>query len=179
MWGNVLWFETAEGPAVVISKRKVKIVMLSRTCILTFALLILLCSAPAVRGDEVDELKTAFEQAIAALNKRDLDTWLDGMDEGIIYFSPTLPVPAVGKEINRQFWQNLFNTSHTISFTSITPQFHVTGSTGVVWGYYVLVTQPDEISINAIVGAYSATFTKADGKWHAVVIHNSVLPTDN
>ncbi len=143
---------------------------------LALALVMSLMTPPVTYGGDVDELKTIFEQGVAALNKRDLKAWISLMDDGIVFFSPNLPLPVVGKEVNLRVWQNVFEENMSITFTPIKPEFHVTGSTGVVWGYYVLVAQPSDVAVNAVVGRYTVTYTKLGGKWRAVVIHNSLLP---
>jgi ketosteroid isomerase-like protein len=143
--------------------------------LLTGALLGAFFTPPPVRSADFDELQAIFDQALKALNTGNVDAWIALMDDGVVYFPHNLPFPIVGKDDNKKMWQAMFDENEKVTFVPIDPQFHITGSTGVAWGYYVLVTQQTE-TIDAIFSRYTVTYAKTDGQWRIVVVHTGIPP---
>lgn len=146
--------------------------------LLTGALLGTLFTPLPVRSADLDELQAIFDQSLKALNTSNVDAWIALMEDGVVYFPYNLPFPVVGKDDNKKIWQAMFDENEKVTFIPIDPQFHIAGSTGVAWGYYVLVAQQAE-TIDAIFSRYTVTYAKTDDQWRIVVVHTGIPPGPN
>jgi ketosteroid isomerase-like protein len=127
---------------------------------------------------DIGDLKAAFEQTVGAFNSRNLDACVASAHDRVVLFGAFSPFPAEGKEAVRQVYETFFTNYERASFTVIYPQFHVTGSTGVAWGYYALTAKPVDGPVETSYGRYTFTFAQPDGKWAAVAAHFSWLPSE-
>lgn len=132
-----------------------------------------------VRGDDVAELKATFEQNTAALNKHDLDAHMAFWHDEVVVFGPVAPFPVEGKAALRQLTQAVFTNSESATWTVISPQYRVIGSTGVVYFYDAAAIKPKDGLLQSHVRRITATRTKLDGKWVGVAVHVSPLKVGN
>ena len=146
-----------------------------RSWLLIGALAGMFFSPLSVQSDDLDELQAVFDQSLKALNAGDVDTWIGLMDDGVVYFPINLPFPVVGKDANKKMWQAMFDEHEKVTFVPIDPQFHMTGSTGIAWGYYILIVQQTE-TIDAIFSRYTVTYARTDDQWRIVVVHTGIPP---
>jgi ketosteroid isomerase-like protein len=64
----------------------------------------MLCTPFAARGDDMADLKAAFEQIVAAYGARDLDTLTASMHNEITLFGFISPFPVDGKVAVQQYF---------------------------------------------------------------------------
>ena len=125
---------------------------------------------------DVDELRTTFEQVIAAINRRDADAWASFVHADFVVFPPLSPFAVEGKAAFRQFAQMFFAGSERVTVTPINPQFRVTAGTGVIWTHLALTVKPHDGPLQTIFVREIVTYAKVGGKWQAVSNHLSRLP---
>jgi ketosteroid isomerase-like protein len=128
---------------------------------------------------DVDSFKTAFERLVEALNSRDLETLTEGMHDGVTLFGAVAPSPIEGKEAARQVYQALFANTESATVALRQPQYRVTDTTGIAWGYATLTFKPKDGPLETRVVRYTETFTKQDGQWLRVAVHHSLIPSGN
>ena len=126
---------------------------------------------------DIDDFKATFEQAIAAINRRDLEAWAALWDDGVMRFSPFSPFPEDGAVALQQEFRGFFATHERISLTPINPQYRVFGNTGVAWGHFALMLKPKDGSARGELLCYTDTLAKVNGKWRFVAIHVSRMPS--
>ena len=81
---------------------------------------------------DVDDLRAAFEQAVALFNARDLKAWSTFNHEQLVFFSPAAPFAVDGRDNVVQAMQTLLANSDNIVWKMINPQFRVIDNTGAV-----------------------------------------------
>lgn len=165
--------------------------MLYRRAIFMFVLTAFLFAPSAAPGDDVDDLKAAFEQHIAAANRRDLDAFVAGWHDQFVTFGLTSPFPTVGKATARQVFQNIFTNNESFTLTPMNVQYRVIGNTGIIWGHAVATIKPKDGPIQSTFFRYNATYVKLvlnpllsesqgeDGKWVMVTSHASPIQVGN
>jgi len=139
--------------------------MVYRQRILVVALGALLFAPLAVHGDDVDDLKASFKQTITAYNARDLDALVAGQHNHLMYFGPLSSSSLEGKDAARQAFQTLFANYESVTFTLFDPQFRVSGTTGVAWGFADVRLKPKNGPMATSFFHYTWTYAKVDGKW--------------
>jgi ketosteroid isomerase-like protein len=93
---------------------------------------------------DTDDLQATFEQAIAAINRRDLEAWAAFWDGGVMRFGPFSPFPADGADALHQEFQSFFAMHERLTLTPIHPQYRVFGNTGMAWGHFTLMLKPKD-----------------------------------
>ena len=126
---------------------------------------------------DIDDLKATFEQAIAAINRRDLEAWAALWDGEAMRFGPFSPFPADGATTLHQDFHGFFAMHESLTLTPINPQYRVFGNTGVAWGHFTLMLKPKDRPARVEFLCYTDTLTKANGKWLFVAIHVSRMPS--
>ena len=128
---------------------------------------------------DIDDLKTAFEQAVGALNARNLDAFSPLVHDEAIYFGPASLFPLEGKAARQQLFQRASTNNESVTITPMNPQFRIIGTTGIVWMHLALMRKPKDGPMTNV--AYMAcstwTFAKSDGQWLIVAEHHSPLPS--
>lgn len=138
--------------------------------------LILLPLSPALgRADDVDDLKTAFEQYVGAVSSRNLEALMILVHEEAVIYFPTIPFPSDGKAAIQQAYQSTFTNHESITLRPISPQYRVIGPIGLAWGHFALTRKPKDGPAATVFTRYSWTFGKADGKWVLVTGHASPI----
>lgn len=147
-----------------------------KAVVLSGVLTALLFAPLSARGDDVADLKTAFEQLVKALNSRDLNTLSALWHEHITTFQPTSPFPLDGPAMQRRVFQSLFENAESITVIPINPQFRVVNHTGMVWGHFTLIIKPKDGPVQTSFLRSTFIWTKADGKWVELAVHHSRIP---
>ncbi len=130
-------------------------------------------------GDDVDDLKAAHEQHIAALNKMDPDAYAAGWHEQMFFFPPLSPFAVDGKTASRQGIQNVFANHESITLTPRDFHYRVIDNTGLVWGHYIVARKPKDGPAVTAFSRYTATYVKSDGTWLLVSSHGSPVQVGN
>ena len=128
---------------------------------------------------DIDDLKATLEQAVAAINRRDLNAYSALWHEQIVAFPPFSPFPVDGKATLRQAAEANFANIESGALIPINPQYRVIGTTGLAWGHASLSLKPKDGPMRAVFIRYTWTFTKTDGQWREVAVHGSLLPSGN
>ncbi len=140
----------------------------------------MLLIAPSVaRGDDVEDLRAANEQYIAAINKQDLDGVMAFYHDQAVAFGPDAPFPAAGKAALRQIFQTLFSTNESITARPMNPQYRVIGSSGIVIGNGMAAVKPKDGPLQTSFLRVLQDWVKVDGKWLLVASHLSYIPPGN
>ena len=141
------------------------------TCLSFFLLFV----SPTVYGEDSTSLEANFKAEITALNSRDLDATLAQVHEGIVLFGIFSPFPSNGKEEFRQAVESYFGSYEEATFTPVSPQFRLVGTTAVAWGHYQLAGKPKGGQLTYSHGRYIFTHAQVDGKWLILSMHISPL----
>ena len=130
---------------------------------------------------DIDDLKAAFEQAVGALNTRNLGAFSAVVHDEAVYFGPGSPFPLEGKAARQQLFERGSTRSESVTVTPMKPQFRVIGTTGIVWMHVALMRRPKDGAMTNIadIACATCTFAKSDGKWLLVAEHYSLLPSGN
>jgi len=147
-----------------------------RTTVLAGMLATLLCAPVSVRGDDIADLKAAFEQLVKALNARDLDALAVLWHEQITTFQPNSPFPTDGPAVQRRVFQGLFDNAERITAIPINPQFRVVNNIGMVWGHFTMMIKPKDGPLQTSFLRSTFIWTKVEGKWVELAVHHSKIP---
>jgi ketosteroid isomerase-like protein len=128
---------------------------------------------------DLDDLKIAVEQWIAAYNSRNLDSIIAGTHEGVTFFNTVSPFALDGKVALRQLFEVQFMNFESALVTPINLQYRVIGMSGVAWGYVAIAIKPKDGPLRTIFARISWTWTKVDNTWLTVSMHQSLLPSGN
>jgi ketosteroid isomerase-like protein len=136
-------------------------------------------SIPAIgRGADVDELKTAVEQLIGALNKKDLDAWSPLVHDQAVGFGLISPFPADHKAALRQGFQGLFPSMESFTIVPLNWQYRVVGDSGFAWGHVMVTFKQKDGPTRIMWGREIMTWTKVGGKWQMLTVHASPIPAN-
>ena len=128
---------------------------------------------------EIDDLKAAFAQSNAAVNRRDLNALSSMFHDDAVQFGPFSPFPREGKTAFLQAFETIFANYESYTFTLINAQFRVIGTTGVVWSHFAVTQKPKDGPRTTYFGRAIWTFAKSEGRWLIVAAHLSRLPSGN
>jgi ketosteroid isomerase-like protein len=128
---------------------------------------------------DIDELAATFEQAVTAINRRDLGAYSALWHDQIVAFPPFSPFAVEGKATLRQMAEANLANVESANLTPINPQCRVIGTTGLAWGHAALTLKPKDGPMRSVFIRYSWTFTKVDGQWREVLVHGSLLHSGN
>ena len=135
----------------------------------------LLSFSSVAYGDDLAEVRTLFEKDIHLLNAHNNDAFSIAAHEDVVLFGIFSPFPVEGKEKFRQAVQEYFNNYEHAVITLIDPDYKAMGATGVAWGNFRLATRRKGGAQEYTDGRYMVTYTRANGKWHAISMHYSLL----
>jgi len=148
-----------------------------RRQILLASVIVIALGVPCVaRGADVDDLKTAFEQGVKALNAQDVDGFMALAHDQAVVFGAASPFPVDGKAAQRQTFQSAVNNRESTTFTPVNPQFRVIGDTGIAWGHAVITLKPKGGPLETQYVRYTLVYVKTDGKWLRAAGHVSWMP---
>jgi ketosteroid isomerase-like protein len=120
-------------------------------------------------------LQQRFIDDINALNSRNLSATTASVDDRVTLFGIFSPFPVEGKEKFRQAVQEYFDNYEHAVITLIDPDYKAMGATGVAWENFRLATRRKGGAQEYTDGRYMVTYTRANGKWHAISMHYSLL----
>jgi ketosteroid isomerase-like protein len=128
---------------------------------------------------DLEEVKGAVEQWLAAYNARDLEGIAAGTHEGVTFFNTVSPFALDGKVALRQLFERQFANFESALVTPINLQYRVMGMSGVAWGHVTIAIKPKDGPLRTIFARLSWTLTKENNKWLTVSMHQSLLPSGN
>jgi ketosteroid isomerase-like protein len=128
---------------------------------------------------DVDDLRAAYEQAIAKINERDLEGYFAFHHDQEVLFAPDGPFAIDGKATWRQALQRLFANSESMTVTPVNPQFRVIGDTGIVWTHHIVSIKPKDGPLQTMYLRFNAAFARIDGRWKFATVHLSRIPSGN
>ena len=153
--------------------------MLYRRTLLAVVMGMFLVMPSVARGDDVEDLRAANEQYIAAINKQDLDALMAFYHDQAVAFGPDAPFPAAGKAALRQIFQTLFSTNESITARPMNPQYRVIGSSGIVIGNGMTAFKPKDGPLQTSFLRVLQNWVKVEGQWRLVASHLSYIPPGN
>lgn len=127
---------------------------------------------------DIDDLKSTFEQLVAAISRRDLSSYSNFWHENIVACPIYAPSAVEGKSTLRRLAEENFDQFESVAFSPIDPQCRVIGSTGIVWGQTALSRKPKEAPPTTIYANFTFVFVNTDGQWREAALHVSPLPGD-
>jgi ketosteroid isomerase-like protein len=125
---------------------------------------------------DVDNLKTTFEQMVAAIDRRDAKAYAAFWHDQIVSFPPLSPFAMDGSATMRQLVEGYFSSVESESFAPIAPQYRVAASTGIVWGHAATTLKPKDGPLRTFFVRFTFTFTKTEDRWRLLLIHVSLMP---
>ena len=126
---------------------------------------------------DLDDLKAAVEQWIAAYNSRNLDAIAARTHDGVTFFNTVSPFALDGKAALKQLYQTQFTNFESSIVTPINLQYRIMGMSGVAWGHVAIAIKPKDGPLRTIFARLSWALTKEDNKWLPVSMHQSLLPS--
>jgi ketosteroid isomerase-like protein len=126
---------------------------------------------------DIDDLKSTFEQVVAAICRRDASAYSAIWHEQMVAFPPFSPFAVEGKETLRKAAEANFANAESVTFSPINPQCRVHGNTGLVWGHTALTVKPKDGPLNTLFARFTFIFAKTDGHWREVLAHVSQIPS--
>ena len=153
-----------------------------RMTLLSLATVMMLTVPGSLRAadDELRAVRSAFEDAVGALNSGSLDGFLDTVHEDALSFYSCGPTSGKqGREACALDWQLFFNTTTNARFETTNEQYRVIGDTGIAYGEYSLSVDYNSQGRQTVhEGRYTMTYTKVDGEWRIAMQHNTPAGED-
>lgn len=146
---------------------------------LVWALVLVSLATVGAYGDDVTDLKAVHEHHVTAVNQMDLDAFMAGWHDQVVYFSALSPFPVDSKAVFRQSFQNFFATSESFTLIPRQFQYRVIDNTGLVWGHFVSRRKPKDGPAVYTFNRYTATYVRSGGKWLLVSSHSSPIKVGN
>ena len=137
--------------------------------------LLFLCVAGAAYGDDLDEVKTAFNVDIKRFNAQDASAFSANAHDNVVLFGILSPFSVKGKTAITEMLERFFADSERVIFTPINPEFRIIGASALAWGHFTNTEVPAVGPREVIHGRYTFTYTKRDGKWFLIGLHFSPL----
>jgi len=126
-------------------------------------------------SQDLSGLQQSFTADINALNSRNLSAAVASIDDHLVLFGIFSPFPIAGKDAFRTAVQDYFENYEHAVITPIDPEYKAMGATGVAWGNFRLATRHKSGPQEYADGRYMLTYTRINGKWHAISMHYSLL----
>ncbi len=126
---------------------------------------------------DIDDLKAAFEQLVQAFNASDIDSLSECLHSDVMRFSLFIPFAEDGRAVMVNNLQASFAHQESRNWSQINPQYRVIGTTGIVWSNDRLSVKPKDGPMTSVYARTTITFAKVDGKWLALALHHSELPS--
>ena len=137
---------------------------------------IMIFSQPAL-ADDLADLKAAHKKILRAVNTGDVQSMFEIWQEGAIYISTEFGFPMVTSRARGiQVWSKLFE-KYVIQSMWYKVDYRVIGNTGLAWGTRTLMVRNKATGVGkrSFVRT-SQVWVKSEGKWGAVMEHNSPIP---
>ncbi len=130
-------------------------------------------------GSDMDDLKATVEQLFTGLSDRNADAVAATWHDKTVFFSSSSPFPIIGKTARERRLKAFFGSLELSKFQMVNTQYQITGDTGSVWGYLMVVTKRKDGPVTSRPIRYSIGYTKVDGKWLAVLTHATAIGVGN
>ncbi len=88
-------------------------------------LLIFLCTAPMVQGDDLGDVQNSFETTIRAFNTGNRDAFISSSHTDVVVYGALSAEATRGKEAFQQLIRDFVATHGAIHFTPVNPAFRV------------------------------------------------------
>ena len=137
--------------------------------------LLFLCVTGAAYGDDLDDVKAAFNADMKRFNAQDASAFSTDAHADVVLFGMLSPFAVKGKEAITNMLEGFFADSERITFTPINPEFRIVGGSALAWGHFTNTEVPAVGPREVIHGRYTFTYAKRDGKWLLVGLHFSPL----
>ena len=137
--------------------------------------LLFLCVTGAAYGDDLDDVRAAFNVDMKRFNAQDASAFSANAHTDVVLFGILSPFAARGKEAITNMLERFFADSERITFTPINPEFRIIGTSALAWGHFTNTEVPAIGPREVIHGRYTFTYAKRDGKWLLVGLHFSPL----
>ena len=153
-----------------------------RMTLLSLATVMMLTVPGSLRAadDELAAVRSAFEDAVGALNSGSLDGFLDTVHEDALSFYSCGPTSGKqGREACALDWQLFFNTTTNARFETKNEQYRVIGDTGIAYGEYSLSVDYNSQGRQTVhEGRYTMTYTDDlyEGRWRMAHRHAAQHP---
>ncbi len=153
--------------------------MLYRWTMLAVVLGVFLVTPSIARGDDVDDLRAAYEQYLAAFNQNDLAAATAFLHDEVMVFGLDGPFPIAGKAALLPLLEMLFSNSESYTARAINPKFRVIGSSGIIIGNGTATVKPKDGPLATSFVRVLQSWVKMDGQWRLVASHLSYVPPGN
>ncbi len=153
--------------------------MRTRCVVLLMALAaFMLTSQPAI-ADDLADLKATHMMLLKAVNTGDVKTMFEYWQEGGIYVGDEMGFPIVSiKARDIPMFTKWFET-YTLRTIWYKVDYRVIGNTGLVWGVRIRTVRNKTTGVGKRASLKtSMVFMKTEGKWEAVMEHNTPIPTE-
>ncbi len=138
-------------------------------------LLIFLCTAPMVQGDDMGDVQNSFETTIRAFNEGNQDAFISSSHTDVVIFGTLSPTAIKGKEAFQQLIRDFMAKHGATHLTPVNPAFRVAGTSALAWGHYIQRSTNEAGVPETFNGRYTFTYTKADTGWKLVALYFSQL----
>ncbi len=130
---------------------------------------------PTASANDLDEIRTSFERAVAALNAGNLDGFLDTVHDDALSFYACGPTSGKqGREACALDWQLFFTTTTDARFETKSTEYRIVGDVGFAYGEYSLSVNYNGRGRQTVhEGRYTMTYTKVNGEWRIAMQHNT------
>lgn len=147
--------------------------------LITLTIFALLIIPQFAVGSDLDDLKAEVEKFIQAFNSLDANTIAQMTQPGLTVFDTDSPFLHVSPDRNtiKAEMQNWFSSLESLSLILVDPQYNVVGNTGMMSGYETSTSKPKDGPSTTSHYRITMTFIKSSGKWLALNIHLSYLPS--
>lgn len=149
--------------------------MIPRGARLLFAVVLLLFGSPAVRGDDLEDVRAVFEQDIRLFNAHNPKAFVASAHDEVVLFGILSPFATKGKAALQELVRQYFDDHLRLTFRPVNPEFLIVGTSALGWGSYTITEHPKIGPRESIHGRYTFTYTKADGQWLLAALHLSPL----
>lgn len=153
--------------------------MVNKPLLLACMLAICIGSPLTAFGADIDDLKATVEQLFTGLSERNVEAVASTWHDNTVFFGSSSPFPLVGKAARLQGLNAFFGSLELSKFQMVNTQYSVTGDTGSVWGYLMVVTKRKDGPVTSRPIRYSIGYTKENGKWLAVITHATAIGVGN
>ena len=150
----------------------------------TLTIIALLVIPQFALGDDVEDLKAAYEKGIQAYDSLDTEALASMVHQGMVSYGYNAAFPNVmpmkdTKEYAARGMKMEFSNLEYIHIAPYNMQYRVIGDTGIVWGHYTAYYKPKGEPLGIQHARITSTWIKKDGKWHMVMSHSSAIPPSN
>jgi ketosteroid isomerase-like protein len=149
--------------------------VIHKQTVLGFGVVVFLLASSAANGNNLAALRASFAADMRAFNSNNPDTFVASAHDEIVLFGILSPFPMDGKDEFRQVMQRYLADHEGVTLMAVHPEFHISGTTGIAWGYYSLTHKLKNGPLEYAHGRYTFTYTQADGKWVLIAMHFSPL----